>query len=112
MRKLLISLLCVWALWEILGSLQGRPGRHTLNVLTSADIAANVFFLGGDPEETLSSRFGKWLTNPNDAERDVVARKRIARLLCETWWMDLLNLEREHCRKSVNPREGDEGVGR
>lgn len=113
LRYILIAVIAVIAWHQISATLQGRPLAYPYNVLVTVDLAANSILLGGDPEETISSRLGKWLTDDGrESERDVWIRYQIARFMCNTGWLDLLNLERGHCRKSINPREGDEGIGR
>ena len=111
MRITLITLAAILAFNQAVATLQGRPFDYAYNVLVTIDLAVNSIILGGDPEETISSRLGKWLTADNsESERDVWVRKQIARAMCETGWLDLLNLERDHCVKSINPREGSEGI--
>ena len=68
------------------------------NVLIGIDQLANAI-LGGDPDETISSRLGK-----------VIARKsetnNLAWLVC--WVLD--KIDPDHCRKSIEADEGDDEV--
>ncbi len=64
-------------------------------VLLSLDQHVNAI-LGGDPDETLSSRLGKWMRSGSEAKRFV------ADTIC--WFLDLF--ERDHCVKSIDPTEG------
>ncbi len=79
----------------------GPAGRWAHNVLLSIDQGANAL-LGGDPDETISSRLGKWLAGDN------MARRAFARVVCPA--LDLLMLERDHCRKSVDQTTGGKAV--
>lgn len=68
-----------------------KPLRFLINVAVVVDQAANVL-LGGDPDETISSRCFKQL-----------ATCRVCRLLCA-----VLNLiDRDHCAKAVELDEGE-----
>jgi len=64
-------------------------GRYLLNQLIAIDQAANAL-LGGDPDETLSSRFGK-------RSRSNTVRKVINTLF---FW------QKDHCKASVEADEG------
>jgi len=67
-------------------------GRYFYNLLISIDQLINTI-LGGDPDETMSSRMGKHL-----AKRDCP----LCNLLCS-----LLNLiNKNHCVKAIEPDEG------
>ena len=62
------------------------------NVLVSVDQLGNTL-LGGDPDETLSSRMGK----------DIKANKcKICRLVCFL----LGKIQTDHCNRSIEPDEG------
>lgn len=84
----------------------GPPSRWAHNVLLSIDQTANAI-TGGDPDETLSSRFGKWLTEEPKTAWDHI-RKGFAYVICPP--LDLLNLESDHCIKSVDKEEGKDRV--
>ena len=66
--------------------------RYGWNVLIAIDQLGNTL-LGGDPDETISSRMGK-------------RRCRVCRLLCRL----LHRVDPEHCNKSIEPDEGKDGV--
>lgn len=69
--------------------------RYLWNILVSIDQLINTI-LGGDPDETMSSRMGKHL-----AKRDC--------LFC-TFMCGLLNLiQKDHCVKSIEHDEGLSG---
>lgn len=68
--------------------------RYLLNVLIAIDQGINAL-LGGDPDETLSSRMGKHKRGP-------------ARWLCK-----LLSLiDGRHCEKSIEADEGKDAVAK
>lgn len=70
--------------------------RYFWNILISIDQFFNTL-LGGDPDETLSSRMGKRV---NDC--------KICYLLCK-----LLNIfEKDHCEKSIERDEGKREIFR
>ena len=64
--------------------------RYFWNILISIDQFFNVL-LGGDPDETLSSRLGKYQH-----------RYKICRLICK--FLDLIDYR--HCQKSIEYDEG------
>ena len=71
--------------------------RYLMNILLLLDLAANTV-LGGDPQETLSSRFAK-------AAQD---SKWYGRWACRLLgWVDP-----GHCQKALDPHEGDRAVWR
>ncbi|WP_059412652.1 hypothetical protein [Cupriavidus basilensis] len=69
--------------------------KYLLNLLIALDQGANTL-LGGDPDETISSRAGK-----GQAEG-----KRWACVLCR--FLDWF--ERDHCTKSIERNEGADAV--
>lgn len=72
-------------------------GRYGLNLLIWLDCGANTL-LGGDPQETISSRLGK-------AARD---GRKWAYYICRgLHWFDP-----RHCRESIDPHEGDRAIWR
>jgi len=68
--------------------------RYCLNNLIAWDQAANAL-LGGDPQETISSRAGK-----------LVTKEFWAYLLC----LFLNRLDKHHCKKSIEPKQGSDSV--
>lgn len=75
-------------------------GKYILNVLVGIDQLANTI-VGGDPDETLSSRFYKWRLEPKDSFR-YKAGHFMCRLL---HWFD-----KDHCDKVVELDEGKDAV--
>lgn len=67
--------------------------RYLWGVLISLDQLGNAL-LGGDPDETISSRMGK-----------LVAKRKckLCKLLC--WVID--KIDPNHCVKTIEPDEGD-----
>lgn len=67
--------------------------RYIWGVLISLDQLGNAL-LGGDPDETISSRMGK-----------LVAKRKckLCKLLC--WALD--KIDPNHCVKTIEPDEGD-----
>lgn len=80
----------VSAVWMLLAALAGSPRAWRLAV--SYDQLANTAF-GGDEDETISSR----------AYKAMLKRRRWGCLLCRL----LDRIDPDHCRKSVEPDEGD-----
>jgi hypothetical protein len=70
--------------------------RYVWNVLISIDQLANTL-LGGDPDETLSSRMGKAIA---------AGRCKLCRPVC--WLLHLL--DKNHCHNSIDPQEGADEV--
>jgi len=67
--------------------------RYVKNLLIALDQLINTVF-GGDPDETISSRFGK-------RSRSNIIRQRIDRLF---FW------EQNHTGNSIEPDEGKDAV--
>lgn len=68
--------------------------KYLWNILISIDQLANTI-LGGDPDETISSRAGK-----------LQEKRKWACLLCK-----LLNyFETDHCKKSIEKDEGSRSI--
>lgn len=64
--------------------------KYLWNILLGVDQLLNTL-IGGDPDETISSRAGK-----------LVDTSRVACVLCRFLnWFD-----KEHCKKSIEPDEG------
>ena len=70
--------------------------QYILNLIHLLDQAVNTI-LGGDPQETLSSRMGKYV---------YLNRGSIPCYVCK--FLDLF--EKDHCLKSVNKYEGSKAV--
>ena len=75
-------------------------GRYFWNILIGLDQLMNTI-LAGDPDETMSSRFGKWLSLPHTSWKWKVAYP-ICRML---HWID-----KGHCDESIEHDEGDDAV--
>jgi hypothetical protein len=76
--------------------------RYFWNILISFDQFVNTIF-GGDPDETISSRMGKWA---RDDENDHGLKKpiyKIANFIVELF-------EKDHFEKSIEEDEGDDEV--
>lgn len=72
-------------------------GWPPLQFIWHIGVVASQFvstLLGGDPDETLSSRLGK----------AVQANVRWAKAAC--WLLDTVMMEPNHCIKSINPDDG------
>ena len=75
-----------------------RVCKYVWNVLIAIDQLCNAI-LAGDPDETMSSRFGKWsnVTKESDSWK-----RHIAKVMCY-----LLNLiDKNHCPNSIEADEG------
>lgn len=69
--------------------------KYLKNIFVSLDQLANTI-LGGDPDETISSRAGK------GREKG----KRWACVLCKVLdWID-----KDHCKRSIEPTEGKNAI--
>lgn len=75
----------------------GAVRSYLFNVLIAIDQFGNAL-LGGDPDETISSRLGKIM-----AKRK---RCRICRLIC---WL-LNKIDPNHCANSIEEDEGADAV--
>lgn len=76
--------------------------KYGWNILVSVDQFINTI-LAGDPDETMSSRFGKWLELPHDDWR-----WRLSYPICVVLHL----LDREHCVKHIEEDEGEDAVVR
>ena len=74
--------------------------RYFWNLLIAIDQFFNAVLLG-DPDETISSRLGKWLDLPKDSWRYTIASA-----ICRV----LRKFDDNHCRKSVEKDEGDRNL--
>ena len=70
--------------------------RYFINVLIGIDQLVNAI-LAGDPDETLSSRFGKWLALPHSDWR-----WKIAYPICRV----LHIFDKNHCIRVIEEDEG------
>lgn len=66
-------------------------GRYLINILVAVDQLANTL-AGGDPDETISSRAGK-------------SHPRLARIINALFFW-----QGDHCRQSIEPDEGKDGI--
>jgi hypothetical protein len=66
--------------------------RYFWNMLIALDQLANTV-VGGDPDETISSRAGK-------------SNGKLARVLCRVLHL----FDPEHCKKSIEPDEGKDAI--
>jgi len=70
--------------------------RYLWNLLVAFDQLVNTI-LFGDPDETISSRLGKWLELPKETWRF-----KIANVICKVLHM----IDKKHCTKHVEKDEG------
>lgn len=75
----------------------GKVVTYILNILIGIDQLANAI-LFGDPDETLSSRFGKWM---RDDEKGSF-RYRLAYIICRTIHL----FDKQHCEDAIEDDEG------
>ncbi len=74
-----------------------KPKQYGMNLLIWLDLGLNTV-LGGDPQETLSSRLGKAAKKGN----------RLAYYACRCLhWFD-----KEHCKGAIDKYEGDKSIWR
>ena len=78
-------------------------GRYFWNILIAIDQLFNAF-LAGDPDETMSSRLGKWRRKYPKG----TWRWNVAYTIC----MALHFLDPHHCRESIEEDEGKDAVDR
>lgn len=71
--------------------------KYFWNILISIDQLFNTI-LFGDPDETISSRLGKWLDLPKDSWK-----YKVASVICYF----LRKIDSNHCRKSIENDEGE-----
>jgi hypothetical protein len=71
--------------------------RYIWNILISIDQLCNAV-LGGDPDETMSSRMGKHLANHDKCP--------VCNFLC---WL-LNKIQKDHCIKAIESDEGKDAV--
>lgn len=73
------------------------------NLLYVLDQYANAVFLLGDPQETISSRFGKVIFGLSQASPNSFLYK-VAMFVCKL----LHPFDKNHCFKAINNKEGDD----
>lgn len=73
-----------------------KASRYFWNILISIDQFVNTLF-GGDPDETISSRAGKWLSMPHDT-----LQWKFSYALCRVLHL----FDKNHCIKSIEEDEG------
>jgi hypothetical protein len=76
--------------------------KYFWNLLISVDQLVNTIF-GGDPDETISSRMGKW---SRDGKNNCGLKKpiyKVANFIVELF-------ERDHFKKSIEEDEGDDEI--
>ena len=73
--------------------------KYIWNILISIDQLGNTI-LGGSPDETISSRLGKWGALHR---KDKNIKYYIAVIIC--WLLNLI--DENHCKKSIEEDEGD-----
>ncbi len=74
--------------------------KYFWNLLIAIDQLANTV-LFGDPDETISSRLGKWLDLPKNKWR-----YKVARVICKL----LRKIDNKHCQKAIETDEGDRAI--
>ena len=76
--------------------------RYIWNLLIAFDQEVNTIF-GGDPDETISSRMGKWARNGKNNHGWRKPLYKIAHFIVELF-------EKDHFKKSVEEDEGSNKV--
>lgn len=79
-------------------SFKERVAEYFWNLLIALDQLANTI-LGGDPDETMSSRMGKNIKE---------GRCKLCKVIC----FFLNKIDKNHCEKSIEPDEGSRQVTR
>lgn len=74
--------------------------KYFWNLLIAFDQFCNTILLG-DPDETISSRLGKWLDRPQDKWR-----YKVAATVCYV----LRKIDDKHCRNSIEKDEGERNL--
>jgi len=74
--------------------------KYFWNLLVALDQFVNTV-LFGDPDETISSRLGKWLDLPQNTWR-----YNVASFVCKI----LRRFDENHCKNSIEKDEGDKGI--
>jgi len=76
--------------------------RYIWNILVAVDQLANTLF-GGDPDETISSRLGKWTRSGKNKRGNKKVLFKIANFVVELF-------EKDHFAKSIEEDEGKKEV--
>jgi len=76
--------------------------KYCWNILIAIDQLINTFF-GGDPDETLSSRMGKWARTGKNSRG---IRKKVYKIANYT----VEQFEKDHFEKSVEEDEGNRRI--
>jgi len=74
--------------------------RYFWNLLIAIDQLFNTI-LFGDPDETISSRLGKWLGLPKEKWR-----YKVANIICK----GLRKINKNHCKRSIEEDEGKRAI--
>jgi hypothetical protein len=77
--------------------------KYVWNVLIAIDQLMNALF-GGDPDETISSRMGKWARD----NYHVACDNRLVLWAVLNWIVN--KFERDHFKKSIDDSEGKDSV--
>lgn len=77
--------------------------KYVWNLLIAVDQLCNAI-LGGDPDETISSRLGKWARSGYHIACDT----RLLVWAVANWVVN--RFEKDHFRKSIDDTEGDDAV--
>jgi hypothetical protein len=76
--------------------------KYFWNILISFDQFVNTIF-GGDPDETISSRMGKWARNDENSRGLKKPIYEIANFIVNLF-------EKDHFKKSIEEDEGSNGT--
>jgi hypothetical protein len=79
----------------------GFPGKWAVNFWISVDQFGNVLTFG-DPDETISSRLGKWMIEEDAGWM----RWATGSTIC--FFLDLI--DENHCQESIDPDEGKDAI--
>jgi len=74
--------------------------KYFWNLLIAVDQMANTILLG-DPDETISSRLGKWLDLPKSKWR-----YKVAAIVCSL----LRRIDAHHCKRAIEKDEGSNNL--
>ena len=85
----------------VLAFMPGSIGKWAFNFWLSVDQFGNTITFG-DPDETISSRMGKWITEDDVGE----GRVMWGNALC--YFLDMV--DEDHCQNSIDPEEGKDAV--
>lgn len=74
--------------------------KYFWNLLIAIDQLGNAI-LAGDPDETISSRMGKWSSRQKSGWR-----RKVGRTVC--WFLN--KIDKNHCAESIEHDEGDDAA--